>query len=193
MVEIFLKYIREKSQVDPIDFPKIQAVCQIKKIRKRQYLMHEGDIYKDVVFVTKGCLRSFSIDMEGREHTFYIAIENWWTGDRHCYLTEEPTKFNIDAVEDSEVVIITKECFDALCKELPLFNDMINIILQKSFITNQNRIHGYVCNSAQEKYREFKEKYPDMLDRIPQSIIASFLGIAPETLSRIRRQLFKKL
>ena len=193
MVEKFLEYIRERSKVDPSDFPRIQAVCQIKKIRKRQYLMHEGEVWKHVVFVTKGCFRTFSIDDEGGEHSIYFAPENWWTGDRQSFVTGLPTKFNIDALEDSEAVLITKDNFETLCKELPLFNDMINDILHNSFISSQSRIHGYVCNNAQEKYREFMEKYPDMIVRIPQNMIASFLGIAPETLSRIRRQLSKKL
>jgi CRP-like cAMP-binding protein len=101
--------------------------------------MHEGQIWRDVAFVTKGCLRTFSIDDSGKVHTLYFAAENWWTGDRQSFLTGEPTRFNIDALEYSEVVVIERKNFDALCEQLPPFRDMIDVILQKSFVTHQSR------------------------------------------------------
>ncbi len=189
MVKRFLSYITEKSEVAEEDLCRIEAVCHVRKFRKGQYLMHEGQIWRDVAFVSKGCLRTFSIDNSGKEHTVYFAVENWWTGDRQSFLTGEPTRFNIDALENSEVVVIERKNFDNLCKELPAFCNMINAILQRSFVVHQSRIHAYVSMSAKDNYLRFVEKYPNMSSRIPQNMIASFLGIAPETLSRIRRHL----
>lgn len=192
MIEIFKKYILERSLVSEEEFLEIAAVSQQRKLRRRQYLLQEGDVCKFNAFVTGGCLRNYTVDAKGNEHIVYFAVENWWTGDRESMSTGNPSRFNIDALEDSEVILISKTDFDHLCKKLPAFNDMINAILQKSFIVAQNRIHTYISQTAEEKYQSFTETFPHLLPRVPLGMIASYLGIAPETLSRIRKQGVRK-
>ncbi|QEM02694.1 Crp/Fnr family transcriptional regulator [Mucilaginibacter rubeus] len=192
MIEVFKKYIREKSKVSEEDLDKIIAVCQVKRVRKRQYLLQEGDVWKFNAFVTKGCVRTYTLDDKGNEHIINFAVENWWTGDRESLASGEPSIFNIDALEDSEIVLITKPNFEMLCAQIPAFNDMVNGILQKSFIVAQNRIQTFISLSAEEKYLKFLEKFPHLVIRVPQGMIASYLGITPETLSRIRNQTAKK-
>jgi CRP-like cAMP-binding protein len=192
VIEVFKQYIRSKSKVTEEDLTKIVAACQIKRLRKRQYLLQEGDIWKFNAFVTKGCVRTYTLDDKGNEHIINFAVENWWTGDRESLTSGEPSIFNIDALEDSEVVLIPKKSFDQLCELIPAFNDLINGILQKSFIVAQNRIHTFISLSAEEKYLKFLEKFPHLPMRVPQGMIASYLGITPETLSRIRNQTAKK-
>lgn len=192
MIEVFKNYISEKSKVTAEELEKILKVCQVKKLRKRQYLLQEGDVWKYNAFVTKGCLRTYTVDDKGNEHIINFAVENWWTGDRESLTSGEPSIFNIEALEDAEVVLISKQNFDALCAEIPAFNDMVNAILQKSFIVAQNRIHTFISLSAEEKYLKFLEKFPHLPMRVPQGMIASYLGITPETLSRIRNQTAKK-
>lgn len=192
MIEIFKEYIRQRSSVAEVELSKIEAVCQIKKLRKRQYLLQEGDVWKFNAFVTKGCLRTYTIDEKGNEHIINFAVENWWTGDRESLASGQPSIFNIDALEDAEVVLITKTNFDKLCAEIPAFNNMVNAILQKSFIVAQSRIHTFISLSAEDKYLKFIEKYPHLISRVPQGMIASYLGITPETLSRIRKQTARK-
>jgi len=187
MFESFKKYILERSALSESDLLKIEAVCQYKKLRKRQYLLQEGDVWKYNAFIVKGCLRTFSVDDKGNEHILNFAIENWWTGDRQSLQTGAPSIYNIEALEDAAVILITKPDFDQLCSEIPAFNDMINGILQKSFIASQGRIQTFLSAGAEEKYLQFIEKYPQLALRVPQGMIASYLGITPETLSRVRK------
>jgi CRP-like cAMP-binding protein len=190
--DIFGQYIKDKSQVSDEDLRRIEAVSQMKKLRKRQYLLQEGDIWKYNAFVTKGCVRTYTVDEKGNEHIQSFAVENWWTGDRESLLSGQPSRFNIDAVEDSELVLIAKEPFDLLCKTIPALGAMVNGILERSFIASQNRIQNFLSLSAEEKYLQFLNKYPELTTRIPQSMIASYLGITPETLSRVRKESYRK-
>lgn len=189
MFESFKKYILEKVTLTESDLLKIEAVCQYKKLRKRQYLLQEGDVWKYNAFIVKGCLRTFSVDNKGNEHILNFAIENWWIGDRQSLLSGTPSIYNIEALEDAEVILITKTNFDQLCNEIPAFNDMVNAILQRSFVASQGRIQTFLSAGAEEKYLQFIEKYPQLAQRVPQGMIASYLGITPETLSRVRKNM----
>ncbi|HEX8019093.1 Crp/Fnr family transcriptional regulator [Mucilaginibacter sp.] len=192
MFEIFKEYISQKTTLTEAEYAKIEAVCIYKKLRKRQYLLQEGDVWKYNAFITKGLVRFYSVDESGRENIVSFAKENWWTGDRASLLTGEPSKNNIDAIEDTELVLITKTNFDKLCQEIPALNDMVNAIINKSFITSQNRIHSAISFTAEQKYLDFVQRYPDLSLRVPQAMIASYLGITPETLSRVRKETAKK-
>ncbi|MBL4675668.1 MAG: Crp/Fnr family transcriptional regulator [Mucilaginibacter sp.] len=133
-------------------------------------------------------LRTYAVDEKGNEHIIRFAMEDWWISDRESLLNETPSKFNIDAIEDSEVLLFDKTTMDRLMAELPAFGKMINEILNKSFITSQNRIYESISNTAEEKYHTFVERYPAFALRAPQAMIASYLGIKPETLSRLRNK-----
>lgn len=184
--EKFALYIKNRITIIEADLNLIRSFCTVKKLRKKQYLLQEGDIWKLHAFVTKGCTRVYSIDAKGTEHVLSFAIENWWTGDRESLMSGEPSKLNIDAVEDSEMVIIRNDDFEEISKQVPAFNNMINTILQRSFNTSQKRIQAAISFTAEEKYLNFLQTYPDIATRIPQSMIASYLGISAETLSRVR-------
>jgi CRP-like cAMP-binding protein len=192
VIEVFTTYLQEKGSYTVEELEKVVAAVVIKKVRKRQYLTQEGDVAKNHTFVTKGCLRTYSVDEKGVEHILNFAIENWWIGDRESIQTGQPSIYNIDAIEDSEVALISKDKFDHLCSEVPAFNNMINAILQKSFLAAQSRIHTFISLSAEEKYVSFLEKFPHLSTRVPQSMIASYLGITAETLSRVRKQIVKR-
>ena len=190
--EIFRKYVEGRISLTEEQYGRLQSLCIIKKLRKKQYLLQEGDTWKYHAFITKGCMRTYSIDEKGLEHIIYFGIENWWIGDKESLMFNQPSKYNIDAVEDSEVVLFTDPNINLACKEIPAFNDMINNILQRSFAKSQSRIQAAISYTAEEKYLNFLNKYPGFATRIPQSMIASYLGITPETLSRVRSLSAKK-
>ncbi len=188
MYEVFQKYLDSKIVLTEEQSAWIQSFSVEKKVRKHQYLLQEGDVCRQNIFISKGCLRGYSIDEKGVEHIVMFGIENWWIGDRQSLLSGEPAKFNIDAVEDSEVVLFSRQDLDMICRQVPVFNDMVNTILQKAFISLQNRMNATISLTAVEKYEYFVQRYPDFARRIPQGMIASSLGISPETLSRARNQ-----
>jgi CRP/FNR family transcriptional regulator len=192
MYGVFQKYMNCKIELSPEQSDWIKSLSVVKKLRKRQYLLQEGDICTQHAFVSKGCLRSYSVDCDDKEHIVKFAIENWWIGDRDSLQSGEPAKLNIDAVEDSEVVLFSKQDFDLICQKIPVFNDMVNNLLQSAYNASQNRILANISLSSCEKYEYFLQRYPGFALRIPQSMIASYLGISPETLSRVRGQIVSK-
>jgi CRP-like cAMP-binding protein len=159
-----------------------------RKYRKKQYVLQAGDVARHDNFVIKGLLRAYTVDDKGQEHIAMFAMEGWWTSDLYSFLTETPATQNIDALEDSEVLSIEKPDLETLYHEIPKFERFFRIILQNAFIANQQRVLGSISQTAEEQYLAFIKKYPSLEQRIPQHQIASFLGITPETISRIRRQ-----
>jgi CRP-like cAMP-binding protein len=192
MYEVFQKYLDGKIVLSQEQSNRIRSLSVVKKLRKHQYLLQAGDICKYHAFVTKGCLRSYSVDGNDIEHIVKFAVENWWIGDRDSLMSGEPAKLNIDAVEDCEVVLLSTKDFDLICQQIPAFNDMVNNLLQSAYNASQKRILANISLSAIEKYEHFLQRYPDLALRIPQSMIASYLGMSPETLSRVRNQVMAK-
>jgi CRP-like cAMP-binding protein len=192
MFEVFKKYLDNKISLTDQESDRIKSLSIIKKLRKKQYLLQEGDTWKYHAFITAGCMRTYSVDEKGLEHIIYFGIENWWIGDKESLMFNQPSKYNIDAVEDSEVVLFTNSNFELICKEIPAFSDLMNAIMQRSFVASQSRIQATISYTAEEKYLNFLNKYPGFAMRIPQSMIASYLGITPETLSRVRNLSAKK-
>ncbi|AXY74524.1 Crp/Fnr family transcriptional regulator [Paraflavitalea soli] len=192
MYEVFKQYIKDKVSITDEEFALIQSLGTLKKLQKKQFLLHEGMVWKYNAFVCKGCLRTYRIDDKGNEHILQFSIENWWAGDRESLITGNPAQSNIEALEDSVILLFTQEQFATICKEIPAFNSMVINILEKSFIAAQNRIHASISYSTEEKYQNFLHSYPGIANRVPQHMIASYLGVTAETLSRLRNQATKK-
>ena len=160
-----------------------------KKLRKRQYLLQEADVCKYVSFVEKGILRTYTVDEKGNEHILSFSMEGWWTADLYSFLTGEPSLYNIDALEECELLLLAKSSWDILLGKIPAFERYFRIIIQNNLITMQRRLLGSMSETAQEKYTKLVATFPDRIQRVPQHMIASYLGISRETLSRIRRQI----
>jgi len=192
MFESFQKYLKDKIPLSDEESGMIQAVSVIKKLRKNQYLLQEGDIWRFNAFVCQGCLRTYSVDDKGNEHIINFAQEGWWIGDRESLATGNPSKYNIDAVEESIVLLINKDNFTILMKNIPQFAELVIQIIERSFVASQERINANISGDAEKKYQYFMGKYPRLALRIPQHMIASYLGITPETLSRVRKNYQKK-
>ncbi len=192
MFDVFRKYLTDKITLTGPELDRISSVSVIRKLRRKQYLLQEGDVWKHYAFVCKGCLRIYRLDDKGVEHIMKFCIENWWAGDRESLLTGKPTRCYIDALEESVVIMISKENFNTLCKEIHAFDELVNNLIDNSYIASQDRIHVNITYTSEQKYLDFIEKYPDIISRVPLHMIASYLGISAETLSRIRTQFANK-
>ncbi|MBT1696277.1 Crp/Fnr family transcriptional regulator [Fulvivirgaceae bacterium PWU4] len=159
-----------------------------RKLRKRQYLLQAGDVSKYENFVMRGLLRAYTVDDKGQEHVAMFAMEGWWISDLYSFLTDTPATLHIDALEDSEVLSIERPDLEWLYIEIPKLERFFRILFQNAFISHQQRILAGISQTAEQRYLAFIRKYPSLEQRIPQHQIASFLGLTPETISRIRRQ-----
>jgi CRP-like cAMP-binding protein len=191
MFEVFAAYLKEKAGLTDQELEQVRAVTIPKKLRKRQYLLQEGDVCHHNCFVAKGCLRNYRVGEDGVEHILRFAIENWWASDSESYHNGTPSKNNIDALEDSELLLIEKEEFNNLVNNIPNFRDFRDRLKTRSIDANQNRIMSNISDTTEEKYSNFIKSYPDIFNRVPLHMIASYLGVSRETLSRIRNQYAK--
>ena len=192
MTKRFQEYISARAELSREELETILACSVTKKLRKHQYLLQEGDVWRSNAFVCSGCVRVYSVDNTGVEHIMRFAIEDWWAGDRESYTTGQPSKFNIDALEDSELILWAKADFEKLLNDIPGLKKFSDDLLAKSHNTSVNRIHVALTSNAEERYKDFIKKYPNIASRVPLHMIASYLGITPVTLSRIRSQAAKK-
>lgn len=163
-----------------------------RKVKKKQIISYAGDICAFYGFVLKGCLRIYSIDAYGGEHITYFAMEDWWISDIASFISQTPSQVNIETIEEVEMVYFTKKNRDAILEEVPKLEKYFRILFEKSIISNHQRVLNTLSLSASEKYQEFLKKYKKLAERLPQIQIASFLGISPEHLSKIRSELVRK-
>jgi CRP-like cAMP-binding protein len=192
MFDNFINYLQSKITLTPEQIAMVEQVCRLKKLRRRQYLLQEGDVWHYNAFVSKGLVRTYRVDDKGVEHIFQFSPENWWAGDRHSYLYGDPAKFNIEALEDSEIILIAKGDLENLLEAIPAYKTLQLNLVERSFVVLQNRIYMGNSYTAEEKYNDFIKAYPDIINRVPQHMIASYVGVSPETLSRIRNNATKK-
>jgi CRP-like cAMP-binding protein len=186
MFELILKNIAKHIELAPEEVEYFTSILKPKALRKRQYFLQAGDISRHECFVNKGCIRTYNVDEKGQEHVVQFAIEGWWAGDLYSFLSAQPSEYNIDALEDSELFLIDKNNLEQLYTRVPKFERFFRILLQNAFIASQRRISENLSLPAEERYISFIQRYPRFEQRLPLRQIASFLGITPESLSRIR-------
>jgi CRP-like cAMP-binding protein len=191
MFEKFAVYLKEKASLTDEQLEEVRAVTINKRLRKRQYLLQEGDVCHYNCFVAKGCLRLYRVGEDGTEHILRFAVEDWWISDQESYNNGIPSKNNIDALEESELLLIEKNDFNRIVSNFSNFRAFRDTLKARSYDVSQNRIISNISDTAEEKYTNFIKSYPDIFNRVPLHMIASFLGVSRETLSRIRTQYAK--
>ena len=191
--EAFFDYIQEISgkRLSDDDKSLLTTHFKPKKLRKRQYFLQEGDVCKYIGFIIKGSARTFTVDEKGHEHTMKLSVEQWWLADFESFYLLTPSRFNIEALEALEVLQVTNAQISEFLKDIPAFSAMASIINQNYTIANQKRMQAAISYTAEERYEELIINYPHFLNRFPQNLIASYLGLSRETLSRIRKNAVK--
>ncbi len=185
-------YFNKYTTISEKDFDTIKSHFIHKKIRKKRYLLEEGEICKYMAFIVKGAMRQYYIDEKGVEHVINLYIENWWAGDRESFVTAKPSVYTIDAWEDCELFLLSRDSNLKLTDECPAFNELALRLDERNTIATQKRITSSISLTAEKRYEDFVDRHPSFIQRFPQHIIASYLGITKDTLSRVRNKAFKR-
>jgi CRP-like cAMP-binding protein len=194
MYEVLINYLNSytTTPLDGDETDLVQSYFTPKKLRKRQYFLQEGEVCKYTAFIVKGAMRKYRVDDKGEEHILRLYIENWWATDRESEIKGVPSSYFIDAWEETDCLITTKADLRYLVDRIPAMTKWIRALDDKFAIATQRRIEAAISLSAEERYHDLEKTYPEFLQRFPQHIIASYLGINRETLSRIRGRFVKK-
>jgi CRP-like cAMP-binding protein len=188
MTDLLLKNVSRHISLTEEENKLFTSLLSIKRLRKRQYLLQAGDVCHTENFVASGLLRAYTIDDQHNEHVLMFAMEDWWISDLYSFLTAQPSSMNIEAMEDSEIICIERQALESLYQQVPKFERLMRILFQNAFVAQQQRILSGISQTTEERYSTFIKKYPTLEQRVPQTQIASYLGMTPETLSRIRKQ-----
>lgn len=188
---IFKNYLQDKIAISEEELQKIQKVASLKKLRKWQTLLNDGDVWKKMSFISEGCCRLFRYDSKGVDHTVRFGIQNWWMTDLESFNADRPSLYNIEALAHSSMLIWSKEDWIQLQEEIPVFKQFYEGLVNKAFETTQERVYTLISLNPEEKYLDFQQKYPHVFNKVPLHMVASYLGISRETLNRVRKDLVK--
>lgn len=190
--EPLLNYFQEMVPLDAEEKQLVTELFKLRLYRKRQYILQAGDVCNQFNFIVKGCLRMYKVDDDGNIHIIQFASENWWMIDLGSFHTRRPSELNIDALEDTMVLQISYDNLITLYNQAPKFHHIFRVLIENSFVSLQKRLLQNISSNAEAKYLSFLQTYSHLTNRLPQTQIASFLGITPDFLSRIRNKQAKK-
>ena len=192
LLEPFKLYLQKKVAITDEQFALISDRLKVKSFEKNEMMLMMGETSVDGYFVLNGLLRSYSIDSKGKTHIIQFAPEQWWLSERNGWLYNEASDFFIDAIENTTAILMPKDFINDAAKHVPCMYDLNNTILNNSIRVMQKRINMLLSATAEERYLNFIKLYPNLTLRVPQWMIASYLGITPESLSRVRKDLAHK-
>lgn len=188
----FKIYLNDKAGLTDNDLQQLPYIPKSKQFKKGQPIIDKGQVCKDIFFVEKGLLRQFSIDEQGKENIIHFAPESWIVSDRSSSYFNQSGDYFIDAIEDSEVVVLDERFINAASEISKIYRENNHRALHNHVRNLQKRINLLLSATAEQRYLEFLKVYPNLSLRVPQWMIASYLGITPESLSRVRKELTKK-
>ncbi len=192
MFEIFARYLRTHIEISDDDLELIRIGSIEKRLRKWQPLFQDGDVWLTNCFIASGCLRIYRIGGDGKDHTFRFGVDNWWVTDVESYNHETPSRFDVEALAASTVIIWTKKKWMELMVTIPVLREFQEALMARSYEASQRRIYSLISSSAEEKYNEFQKTYPGVFNQVPLHMVASYLGVSRETVSRLRKELTKR-
>ena len=186
-----IQYFENLLPLEDAEKAVLAEVFKARRVRRRQFILQEGDVCQHNTFVVEGCFRMYLVDPNGKEHNLQFAIENWWIGDIGSFHSDQPSRLAIEALEHSVILQITKQDQLRLFVEYPKFNRLFRVLTENALVSAQRRILQNISSTAEERYLDFVGRYPDFFVRISNLQIASYLGVTPEFLSTIRKKLAK--
>lgn len=186
MINSIITHLKKHITLTPEEEELFLSYVEVKDIKKKEYLLREGEVCRDNYFITEGCCRLYLITAKGAEQVIQFGIENWWITEYSSLKSGKPSQFYLQAIEPSQVVVLPRENEAELFAKLPQLEKYFRLVLEKAYAAQLNRIH-YIFNlTGEEQYLMMCDKYPDFIQRVPQYMLASFLGITPEFLSMLR-------
>ncbi len=188
-LKILQDHLALKVDIKQIDFQKFSNYTVTKHFNKGEYFLRQGQAARYLAFLFKGVMCSYAIDNKGEKHVIQIAVEGHWISDLFSFLTREPANYYIEAMESTEVLLLSQENFDRACVEFPVFERYFRLLIQSAFINLQRRITHIYKDSAKDRYLRLIAEKPEIVHSVPQHYLASFLGIKPQSLSRIRSEI----
>lgn len=188
-IELLIKHLNDYLPLNNQEIEELKARTKMRSIKRRQFILQDGDICRHYNFVAQGCFKMYYVDTKGNEHNIQFAAENDWITDIGSFHSEKPSKLYIEAVEPSQVIQIEKPDLLFFYTNHPKFNRTFRVIMEDKFVELQNRLLQNISFTAQEKYLNFLQYYSNLSNRLPNTQIASYLGITPEFLSKIRKNL----
>lgn len=191
-IEPLKTYFSKYLQLDEKEVDFLEKVFLEKRVRRKQYILQQGDVCQFNTFVVEGCFRMFLVDKQGKEHNQQFSIENGWILDMESFYLGEPSRLNIEAIEHSIVYQIKKEDQFKLFIEYPKFNRIFRVLCENALIASQKRVLHNISSTAEERYIDFLDRFPQLFNRISNVQIASYIGVTPEFLSKIRKEISTK-
>jgi CRP-like cAMP-binding protein len=192
MFEVFRQYILPQCILTEQELEMLRVSSDIRNVRKKQLLQQEGEVSRSMNFIARGCMRMYRMDEQGNEHILYFGAENWWMTDKESYLTGKPSNYFIEAIDNCQLLVWQREDFTRLLQQIPALHTFLNRLVAHSNISMQTRLYESISYTAEEKYQNFLKTHPDIFNRVPLRMIASYLGLSRETLSRVRNQFAHK-
>ena len=188
MYQNLICHIRKYVELNESEIPILYKHIKQIHVEKKDFLLEEGQICKSNYFVEKGCLRMFYINNKAEEQTFQFALENWWMTDFFSFIDQTPSEYYIQAIEKSEILFIDKHTQDELLCELPQLERYFRNVSQRVSAANQLRLKNIYELSKEEMFHNFNSSFPEFVQRVPQYMLASYLGISAEYVSRLRKK-----
>ena len=192
LYEAINAHVNRCCPFSPEELDVFNNLLQYKEVPKKTVMLHEGDICQFEAYINKGCIRSYYINENGFEVTLQFAIEDWWVSDITSFHERVPSHMFIETLEDCELLLLSPETKERLLTQVPKFERMFRLMVQRNLSVLQGRLVQTIATSATEKYVDFVTRYPTIPQRVAQHYIASYLGISPEFLSKVRSRLAKK-
>lgn len=189
MKNALTNHLLEKSRLNAAEISRLHSFSLAQKLSRNSYILQEGEICKYKIFVAKGLLRTFVTTQDGNEHILRFSPENTWTVDKISYDLQQPATSNINAIETSDLLLWKKADFDALIEELPALKEYTDQLTFLNLYSSSQRLQATLTATAEEKYKQFTQEFPALSLRLPLKMVASFLGISPRTLDRVRHNI----